>query len=105
LPTPYFHVVFTLPEEIATIAHQNKAVVYGTLFRAAAETLRTIAADLKHLGAELGVFARSRACTHLLRPAGRRLPDCDIARIYPARATLPCGSMTNLFATPESKAA
>src|SRR5712692_1848752 len=53
----YFHVVFTVPEEIAAIAYQNKRVVYGILFRAVAETLRTIAADPKHLGAELGFFA------------------------------------------------
>jgi len=53
----YFHVVFTVPVEIAAIAYQNKAVVYGILFRATAETLRTIAADPKHLGAELGVIA------------------------------------------------
>jgi hypothetical protein len=57
LTTRYFHVVFTLPEEIAEIACQNKPVVYGILFRAAAETLRTIGADPKHLGAELGFFA------------------------------------------------
>ncbi len=53
----YFHVVFTVPEEIAAIAYQNKTVVYGIFFRAAAETLRTIAADPKHLGAEIGFFA------------------------------------------------
>src|SRR5262249_14285900 len=57
LPTHYFHVVFTLPEEIAAIAFQNKALVYGILFRAAAEALSTIAADPKHLGAEIGFFA------------------------------------------------
>jgi hypothetical protein len=57
LTTPYFHVVFTMPQEIAEIGYQNKAVVYGILFHAAAETLRTIAADPKHLGAELGFFA------------------------------------------------
>jgi Putative transposase/Transposase zinc-binding domain len=57
LTTPYFHVVFTVPREIAVIAYQNKAVVYGILFHAAAETLRTIAADPEHLGAELGFFA------------------------------------------------
>jgi hypothetical protein len=57
LATPYFHVVMTLPEEIAEIAYQNKATVYGILFRAAAETLLTIAADPKHLGAEIGFFA------------------------------------------------
>ena len=57
LATPYFHVVFTVPQDIANIACQNKSIVYGILFRAAAETLRTIAADPKHLGAELGFFA------------------------------------------------
>src|ERR1700756_2426210 len=57
LNTQYFHVVFTLPEQISTIAYQNKGEVYGILFRAAAETLRTIAADPKHLGAEIGFFA------------------------------------------------
>src|SRR5690349_23020523 len=55
LPVPYFHVVFTVPEAIAGIALQNKAVVYDILFRAAAETLQTIAADPKHLGAAIGV--------------------------------------------------
>jgi len=57
LDTQYFHVVFTLPEQIAAIAYQNKRELYGMLFRAAAETLRTIAADPKHLGAEIGFFA------------------------------------------------
>lgn len=57
LPVPYFHVVFTVPEEIAAVALQNKRIVYAILFRAAAETLRIIGADPKHLGAELGFFA------------------------------------------------
>jgi len=57
LPTQYFHVVFTVPEEIAAIAYQNKEVVYGILFRATAETLRTIAAERKHLGAKVGFLA------------------------------------------------
>ena len=57
LPVGYFHVVFTLPAEIAPIAYQNKAVVYDLLFRAAAETLLTIAADPKHLGARIGATA------------------------------------------------
>jgi hypothetical protein len=57
LPVEYFHVVFTVPQEIAAIAYQNKAVVYGILFHATAETLRTIAADPKHLGAEIGFIA------------------------------------------------
>jgi len=57
LPVGYFHVVFTLPAEIAPIAYQNKAVVYDLLFRTAAETLLTIAADSKHLGARIGTTA------------------------------------------------
>jgi hypothetical protein len=57
LPVPYFHVVFTVPAPIAEIAFQNKAVVYGILVKAAAETLRIIAADAKHLGAEIGTLA------------------------------------------------
>jgi hypothetical protein len=57
LETQYFHVVFTVPEAIAAIAYQNKAEVYHILFRAAAQTLRTIAADPKHLGVETGFFA------------------------------------------------
>jgi hypothetical protein len=57
LPVPYFHVVFTLPGPIADIAYQNKAVVYDLLLKAAAETLITIAADPKHLGARIGLTA------------------------------------------------
>jgi hypothetical protein len=57
LPTPYFHVVFTLPDELGPLALQNPRVVYGTLFRATAETLLAIAADPKHLGAEIGFLA------------------------------------------------
>src|SRR5437867_4924180 len=55
--TSYFHVVFTLPDEIADIALQNKRTVYGILFRATADTLLTIAGDPKHLGAQIGFFA------------------------------------------------
>jgi hypothetical protein len=54
LDVPYFHVVFTVPQEIEVIAFQNQTVVYDILFRAAAETLRVIAADPKYLGAEIG---------------------------------------------------
>jgi len=57
LPAPYFHVVFTVPAPIANLALQNKAVVYDILFRAAAETVQTIAADPKHLGATIGMTA------------------------------------------------
>ena len=54
LPVPYYHVVFTLPAAIADIAYQNKTVIYDLLFKASAETLTTIAADPKHLGARVG---------------------------------------------------
>ncbi|MEJ7933957.1 IS91 family transposase [Sphingobium sp. AN558] len=57
LPIGYFHVVFTVPAEIADIAWQNKAVVYDLLFRTAADTMLTIAADPKHLGARIGITA------------------------------------------------
>lgn len=57
LPVPYFHVVFTVPAEVAAIAFQNKAVVYAILFDAVAQTLKTIAADPRHLGGEVGFIA------------------------------------------------
>jgi hypothetical protein len=57
LPVPYFHLVFTLPPAAAEIAFHNKAAVYAILFKAAADTLRTIAADPKHLGAQVGAVA------------------------------------------------
>jgi Transposase zinc-binding domain/Putative transposase len=57
LPVGYFHVVFTLPAEVADIAFQNKAIVYDLLFRTASETMMTIAADPKHLGARIGITA------------------------------------------------
>ena len=55
LPVEYYHVVFTLPAPISAIAYTNKAVIYRLLFEVAAETLSTIAADPRHLGAEIGV--------------------------------------------------
>jgi hypothetical protein len=84
LPVEYFHVVFTVPEEIAALAYQNKEVVYGILFRATAETLRTIAADPKHLGAEIGFLAilhtwgqnlQVHPHLHCLVPGGGISPD------------------------------
>jgi hypothetical protein len=57
LPVSYFHVVFSLPAQIADIAYQNKAVIYDILFKASAETTITIAADPKHLGARIGVLS------------------------------------------------
>jgi len=84
LPVPYFHVVFTVPGPIAELALRNKAVVYGILFRTAAETLRTIAADPRHLGAELGVIAvlhtwgqtlQHHPHVHCIVPGGGPSPD------------------------------
>lgn len=57
LPVGYFHVVFTLPAEVADIAFHNKAALYDLLFKAASETMTTIAADPKHLGARIGITA------------------------------------------------
>lgn len=84
LPVPYYHLVFTLPAAIAAIAYQNKAVVYDLLFRAASETLLTIAADPKHLGARIGMTAVlhtwGSALTHhphlhMIVPGGGLSPD------------------------------
>ena len=55
LPVPYFHVVFTLPSALGDIAYQNKRVIYDLLFKASAETMLTIAADPKHLGARIAI--------------------------------------------------
>jgi putative transposase/transposase-like zinc-binding protein len=57
LPVPYFHVVFSLPARIADIAYQNKAAIYDLLFKASSQTMLTIAADPKHLGARIGILS------------------------------------------------
>ena len=84
LPVPYFHVVFTLPAPLAAVAFQNKAVVYDLLFKTAAETLTTIAADPKHLGARIGLIAVLHSWgsalthhphVHCIVPGGGLSPD------------------------------
>jgi hypothetical protein len=84
LPVGYFHVVFTLPAEIGEIAWQNKAVVYDLLFKAASETMMTIAADPRHLGARLGITAvlhtwgsalTHHPHVHMIVPGGGISPD------------------------------
>ena len=84
LPVGYFHVVFTLPAEVAAIAFHNKAVVYDLLFRAAAETMLTIAADPRHLGARIGITAvlhtwgsalTHHPHVHMIVPGGGIAPD------------------------------
>ena len=84
LPIEYFHVVFTLPSQIADIAYQNKAAVYGLLFKASAQTLLTIAADPKHLGAKIGMTSvlhtwgsamMHHPHVHVIVPGGGLSPD------------------------------
>lgn len=84
LPTEYFHVVFTLPATLGPIALQNPRAVYGLLFKAAAETLRRVAADPKHLGAEIGFLAvlhtwgqnlQHHPHVHCVVPGGGLAPD------------------------------
>jgi hypothetical protein len=84
LPVGYFHVVFTLPAEVADIAFQNKALVYDLLFKAASQTMLTIAADHKHLGARIGITAvlhtwgsamTHHPHVHMIVPGGGIAPD------------------------------
>jgi len=100
LPVDYYHVVFTLPAPISAIAYTNKAVIYALLFEVAAETLRTIAADPKHLGAHIGVtlvlHTWGSALTHHphvhgivpgggLSPDGQRWISCKPGFFLPVR--------------------
>ena len=84
LPVPYYHVVFTLPAAIADIGYQNKAVVYDLLFKVSAETMLTIAADPRHLGAKIGITSvlhtwgsalTHHPHVHMIVPGGGISPD------------------------------
>jgi hypothetical protein len=84
LAVGYFHVVFTLPQELSLLALQNKEAVYSLLFRASAETLLEVAADPKHLGAEIGLLSVLHTWgqnllhhphVHCVIPAGGLSPD------------------------------
>jgi hypothetical protein len=84
LPVPYFHVVFTLPAQIAKIAYQNKAVIYDLLFKASSEAMLTIAADPKNLGARIGILSvlhtwdsalTHHPHVHMIVPGGGFSPD------------------------------
>jgi hypothetical protein len=84
LPVEYFHLVFTLPEELAPLALQNKRVIYNLLFSAASATLRRLAADPRHLGAEIGFLAvlhtwgqqlQHHPHLHCVVPGGGLSPD------------------------------
>lgn len=106
LPVSYFHVVFTVPDQIAALALQNKKIVYGILFRAAAATLRRIAADPKHLGAKIGFLAvlhswgqnlQHHPHVHCIVPGGGLSPDGR--RWIPCRDGffLPVRALSRLF--------
>lgn len=93
LPVSYFHVVFTLPDKVADIALHNKAAVYDLLFRAASETMLTIAADPKHLGARIGITAvlhtwgstlTHHPHVHMIVPGGGITPDGQWVSSRPA---------------------
>ena len=82
LSVPYYHIVFTLPAQIADIAYQNKAVIYDLLFKASAETMLTIAGDPEHLGARIGIISVLHTWgsalihhphVHMIVPGGRHL--------------------------------
>jgi hypothetical protein len=84
LPVPYFHVVFTVPAPLADLAFHNKAAIYGILFHAAAEALRDVAGDRRHLGAEIGAIAvlhtwgqalHHHPHLHCIVPGGGIAPD------------------------------
>src|SRR5580704_8192601 len=96
LPSPYVHVVFTLPPQLAALALQNKKVIYGLLLRASAETLLQVARNPRHLGAEIGFFSvlhtwnqklQLHPHVHCVIPAGGRSPSITPAGSDPALAS------------------
>src|SRR5215475_4388765 len=106
LPVPYFHVVFTLPSPIADIAYQNNAVIYNLLFKASAETMLTIAADPKHLGARIGITAVLHSWgsammhhphVHMIVPGGGISLDGSRWISKRPRFFLPVRVLSNLF--------
>jgi hypothetical protein len=106
LDVPYFHVVFTVPQQIEGIAFQNQVVVYDILFRAVSETLRRIAADPKHLGAEIGFLAvlhtwgqnlMHHPHLHCLVPGGGIAPDGESWIACRAGFFLPVRVLSRMF--------
>ncbi len=106
LPTPYVHVVFTLPRELAPLALQNKKVIYDLLFRTSAETLLEVARDPRHLGAEVGFFSvlhtwnqklQHHPHVHCVLPAGGL--SADHSRWIPSRRSffLPVKVLSRVF--------
>jgi hypothetical protein len=106
LPVPYFHVVFTLPAEIGDIAYQNKAVIYDALFKASSETMLTIAADKKHLGAKIGITAvlhtwgsamTHHPHVHMIVPGGGLSSDASTWIAAKPKFFLPVFVLSKLF--------
>lgn len=106
LPVPYYHVVFTVPAAIAEIAYQNKAVVYGLLFKASAETMLTIAGDPKHLGARIGITSVLHTWgsalvhhphVHMIVPAGGLSHDSQRWVASRPKFFLPWRALSKLF--------
>jgi Putative transposase/Transposase zinc-binding domain len=106
LPVPYFHVVFTLPARIASIAYQNKAVVYDLLFKASSEAVLTIAADPEHLGVRIGITAvlhtwgstmTHHPHVHMIVPGGGIALDGKRWLSCQPRFLLPVPVLTKLF--------
>jgi len=106
LPVPYFHVVFTLPTRIASIAYQNKAVIYDLLFKASSEAVLTIAADPEHLGARIGITAvlhtwgstmTHHPHVHMIVPGGGIALDGKRWLSCQPRFLLPVPVLTKLF--------
>lgn len=106
LPLPYYHVVFSLPAQVGDIAFQNKAVIYDTLFKAASQTLLTIAADPAHLGARIGLTAvlhtwgsalTHHPHVHCIVPGGGLSPDGQSWISCRPRFFLPVRVLSRLF--------
>jgi hypothetical protein len=106
LPVPYFHIVFTLPAAIGDIAYTNKAVIYDALFKASAETMLTIAADPKHLGAKIAITAvlhtwgsamTHHPHVHMIVPGGGLSPDGERWIAAKANFLLPVLVLSKLF--------
>jgi hypothetical protein len=106
LPVSYFHIVFTLPHELSALALQNKRLLYDLLFRASAATLLELAADPKHLGAEVGFLGvlhtwgqnlQHHPLIHYIVPAGGLAPDGSRWIASSTRFFFPIGALSRLF--------
>ncbi|WP_374474682.1 transposase zinc-binding domain-containing protein [Zoogloea sp.] len=94
LPVEYYHVVFTLPEPISAIAYTDKAVIYRLLFDVAAETLMTLAADPKHLGAQIRTLTMVRCVNH--RSSREPRLASNPQGCYPAQTVRPPSAVSSL---------